>query len=138
MSVPVRSAPSPTGRLHAGNIRTALFNVLLARKRGGSLILRLDDTDRERSTEEFARGIQEDLSWLGVEWDEKVRQSDRFDRYADAVAKLKAVGRLYPAYETPAELELKRKRQLARGKPPVYDRAALKLTDADPAGLAAR
>ena len=137
MSVRVRFAPSPTGRLHAGNIRTALFNFLLARKRGGSLILRLDDTDRERSTEEFARGIQEDLSWLGVEWDEKVRQSDRFDRYADAVAKLKAVGRLYPAYETPEELELKRKRQLARGKPPVYDRAALQLTEEERAKLEA-
>ena len=82
------------------------------------MILRLDDTDRERSTEEFARGIEEDLSWLGVEWAKKVRQSDRFDRYAEAVAKLKASGRLYPAYETQEELELKRKRQLARGQAP--------------------
>ena len=128
MAVTVRFAPSPTGRLHAGNIRTALFNALFARKTGGDFILRLDDTDRERSTEEFARGIEEDLSWLGVAWAKQVRQSDRFDRYAEAVARLKASGRLYPAYETQEDLELKRKRQLARGRPPVYDRAALKLT----------
>jgi len=135
MSVTVRFAPSPTGRIHAGNIRTAMFNFLFARRAGGRLIFRLDDTDQERSTEEFARGIEEDLSWLGVEWTEKVRQSDRFDLYADAVTRLKASGRLYPAYETPEELELKRKRQLARGKPPVYDRAALKLTADDRASL---
>jgi glutamyl-tRNA synthetase len=128
MSITVRFAPSPTGRIHAGNIRTAIFNYLFARRAGGRLILRLDDTDRERSTEEFAHGIEEDLHWLGIEWANKVRQSDRFDRYAEAVERLKTSGRLYPAYETPEELELKRKRQLARGKPPVYDRAALKLT----------
>jgi glutamyl-tRNA synthetase len=137
MSVTVRFAPSPTGRLHAGNIRTALFNALFARKADGRLILRLDDTDRDRSTAEFARGIEEDLSWLGVEWAKKVHQSDRFDRYAEAVAKLKASGRLYPAYETQEELELKRKRQLARGRPPVYDRAALKLTAEEKAKLEA-
>src|SRR3990172_707281 len=131
MSVTVRFAPSPTGRLHAGNIRTALFNFLFARRMGGRFILRLDDTDRERSTEEFARGIREDLAWLGLAWTLEVRQSDRFPRYEAAVERLKAGGRLYPAYETPDELELKRKRQLARGKPPVYDRAALKLTDAE-------
>jgi glutamyl-tRNA synthetase len=137
MSVTVRFAPSPTGRIHAGNIRTAMFNSLFARRAGGRLIFRLDDTDRERSTEEFARGIEEDLHWLGVEWACKVRQSDRFDRYAEAVDRLKASGRLYPAYETPEELELKRKRQLARGKPPVYDRAALKLTAEERARLEA-
>ena len=131
MTTTVRFAPSPTGRLHAGNIRTALFNFLFARKVGGSFILRLDDTDRERSTEEFARGIHEDLAWLGLAWTLEVRQSNRFPLYEAAVERLKAGGRLYPAYETPEELELKRKRQLARGKPPVYDRAALKLTDAD-------
>jgi glutamyl-tRNA synthetase len=135
MSVMVRFAPSPTGRIHAGNIRTAMFNYLFARKAGGRLIFRLDDTDRERSTGEFAHGIEEDLHWLGIAWEKKVRQSDRFDRYAEAVAKLKASGRLYPAYETPEELELKRKRQLARGKPPVYDRAALKLTAEERARL---
>ncbi len=128
MSVTVRFAPSPTGRLHAGNIRTALFNFLFARKMGGDFILRLDDTDQERSTEEFAHGIREDLAWLGLEWAKEVRQSDRFALYEAAVETLKAKGRLYPAYETPEELELKRKRQLARGRPPVYDRAALKLT----------
>jgi glutamyl-tRNA synthetase len=137
MGVTVRFAPSPTGRIHAGNIRTAMFNYLFARRVGGRLIFRLDDTDTERSTEEFARGIEEDLHWLGVDWADKVRQSDRFDRYAEAVGRLKASGRLYPAYETPEELELKRKRQLARGKPPVYDRAALQLTAADRARLEA-
>ena len=137
MSVTVRFAPSPTGRLHAGNIRTALFNFLFARKTGGDLILRLDDTDKERSTEEFADGIREDLAWLGLSWAREVRQSDRFVLYTKAVEKLTAAGRLYPAYETPEELELKRKRQLARGRPPVYDRAALKLTDDDRAKLEA-
>jgi glutamyl-tRNA synthetase len=137
MSVTVRFAPSPTGRLHAGNIRTALFNVLFAQARGGRFILRLDDTDRERSTEEFASGIREDLAWLGLDWAVEVRQSDRFALYAKAVEHLKRKGRLYPAYETPEELELKRKRQLARGKPPVYDRAALKLTAEDRAKLEA-
>jgi len=137
MSVTVRFAPSPTGRIHAGNLRTALLNFLFARKMGGQLIFRLDDTDRERSTEEFADGIREDLAWLGIDHAKEVRQSDRFARYAAAVEKLKATGRLYPAYETPDELELKRKRQLARGRPPVYDRAALKLIDADRAKLEA-
>ena len=129
MSVTVRFAPSPTGRLHAGNIRTALLNWMFARQKEGRFLLRLDDTDAERSTEEFAQGIREDLAWLGLDWADEVRQSHRFALYAAAVEKLKAAGRLYPAYETPEELELKRKRQLARGKPPVYDRAALKLTD---------
>src|SRR6266545_4969991 len=137
MSVTVRFAPSPTGRIHAGNIRTALLNWLFARKMGGRLLLRLDDTDRERSTEEFARGIEEDLRWLGIDWANEVRQSDRFDLYDAAVEALKREGRLYPAYETPEELELKRKRQLARGRPPVYDRAALKLTPEDRSRLKA-
>jgi glutamyl-tRNA synthetase len=137
MSVRVRFAPSPTGRLHAGNIRTALFNVLFARKAGGDFTLRLDDTDRERSTEEFAEGIRADLAWLGLAWTREVRQSDRFALYKAAVERLKATGRLYPAYETPEELELKRKRQLARGRPPVYDRAAVKLTAEEKAKLEA-
>lgn len=137
MTVTVRFAPSPTGRLHAGNIRTALINYLFARKEGGDFILRLDDTDQERSTKEFARGIEEDVAWLGIAWTKLVHQSDRFALYEAAVEKLKAMGRLYPAYETPEELELKRKRQLARGKPPVYDRAALNLTDEDKAKLEA-
>lgn len=133
MTITVRFAPSPTGRLHAGNIRTAIVNALFARQAGGNFILRLDDTDRERSTEEFARGIAEDIAWLGLTWSDKVRQSDRIALYQAAVDKLKEMGRLYPAYETPEELDLKRKRQLARGKPPVYDRAALDLTDEDKA-----
>ncbi len=137
MTVTVRFAPSPTGRLHAGNIRTALINFLFARQQGGDFILRLDDTDQERSTEEFARGIEEDVAWLGIEWAKLVHQSGRFALYAAAVEKLKETGRLYPAYETPDELELKRKRQLARGKPPVYDRAALALTNEDKAKLEA-
>jgi glutamyl-tRNA synthetase len=135
MTVTVRFAPSPTGRLHAGNIRTAIINALFARKAGGYFILRLDDTDKERSTQEFARGIEDDISWLGLNWSDKVRQSDRLAQYDAAVEQLKAMARLYPAYETPEELELKRKRQLARGKPPVYDRAALKLTDDEKAKL---
>ncbi len=135
MTVTVRFAPSPTGRLHAGNIRTALLNYLFARKHSGDFILRLDDTDRERSTVEFARGIEMDLAWLGLEWTKLVHQSNRFALYAAAVERLKEAGRLYPAYETPEELELKRKRQLARGKPPVYDRAALALSAEDKAKL---
>ncbi|ODR98485.1 glutamine--tRNA ligase [Methyloceanibacter methanicus] len=137
MTVTVRFAPSPTGRLHAGNIRTAIINALFARRSGGDFILRLDDTDKERSTKEFARGIEEDVAWLGLAWSSLVHQSDRLALYAAAVEKLKEKGRLYPAYETPEELELKRKRQLARGKPPVYDRAALDLTDDEKAAFEA-
>jgi glutamyl-tRNA synthetase len=137
MSVTVRFAPSPTGWLHVGNIRTALINWMLARKAGGRFVLRLDDTDTARSTEEFADGIREDLCWLGLAWDMEVLQTGRLASYAQAVEKLKAAGRLYPAYETPDELERRRKRQLGRGQPPVYDRAALKLTDEDKARLEA-
>ena len=137
MSVTVRFAPSPTGRLHAGNIRTALINYLFACKQGGEFILRLDDTDTARSTKAFADGIEEDVSWLGIEWARLVHQSGRFALYDAAVETLKRLGRLYPAYETPEELDLKRKRQLARGKPPVYDRAALELTDTEKAKLEA-
>ncbi len=132
----VRFAPSPTGRLHVGNIRTALVNWLFARQQGGKFLLRLDDTDTERSTAAFARGIEEDLHWLGLTWDLFDRQSDRMHRYADATERLKASGRLYPCFETPEELSLKRKTQINAGKPPVYDRAALKLSEAERAGLA--
>ncbi|MCF6197412.1 MAG: glutamate--tRNA ligase [Emcibacter sp.] len=131
MSVKVRFAPSPTGLLHVGNIRTALVNWLFCRQQGGTFLLRFDDTDAARSTEAFAEAIERDLTWLGLTWDETARQSDRIDRYAQAVEKLKADGRLYPCYETGQELELKRKVQLGQGKPPVYDRAGLKLTDAE-------
>lgn len=127
----VRFAPSPTGRLHVGNIRTALMNWMFAKKGGGTFMLRLDDTDQERSTEEFADGIKTDLEWLGLTFDETAKQSDRFDRYAKVAAELKAKGLLYPCYETADELDRKRKIQRSRGKPPVYDRAALALTDDD-------
>ncbi|HYC04422.1 MAG TPA: glutamate--tRNA ligase [Azospirillaceae bacterium] len=137
MNVAVRFAPSPTGLLHIGNTRAALLNWLFARRHGGSFMLRMDDTDRERSTPEFAAAIEQDLRWLGLEWDRFARQSDRLDRYAVAVEKLKAAGRLYPCYETAEELGLKRKAQLAQHKPPLYDRAALRLTDADRARLEA-
>jgi glutamyl-tRNA synthetase len=137
MSVVTRFAPSPTGRLHVGNIRTALHNWLWAKKNGGRFILRLDDTDRERSTEAFAEAIQADLAWLGLVPDETDRQSRRFAAYEAALARLAADGRAYPAYETAQELDLKRKVQLGRGRPPVYDRAALDLTDADRARLEA-
>ncbi len=127
----VRFAPSPTGRLHVGNARIALLNWLWARQQGGRVLLRLDDTDAERSTAAFAAGIEEDLRWLGLDWDDLARQSARSARYAAAVAALKAAGRLYPCYETAEELELKRKLQLTSGRPPIYDRAALALTPAE-------
>ncbi|MEA3002598.1 MAG: glutamyl-tRNA synthetase [Sphingomonadales bacterium] len=137
MNVVTRFAPAPTGRLHVGNIRTAVHNWLWARKNGGRFLLRLDDTDRERSREEYAAGISEDLAWLGLAPDEAYRQSDRFERYDAALERLKESGRAYPAYETAQELELKRKVQLGRGRPPVYDRAALELDAADRARLEA-
>ena len=130
-----RFAPSPTGYLHIGNLRSALWNVLLAKRANGRFLLRFDDTDRERSKPEYETAILEDLAWLGVVPDEIVRQSDRLDRYASALAALKAAGRVYPAYETAEELDRRRKRQIARGLPPIYDRAALKL---DAAGCAER
>lgn len=129
MSTKVRFAPSPTGKLHVGNVRTALTNVLYARQTGGTFVLRIDDTDLERSTKENEELIKTDLSWLGLNWDETFNQSDRFEKYDAAAAKLKEMGLLYPAYETGDELDRKRKIQRAQGKPPVYDRAALNLTD---------
>ncbi len=125
----VRYAPSPTGRLHLGNARPALLNWLFAKARSGTYILRLDDTDTARSTEEFARGIDVDLAWLGVTPDLKVRQSDRTALYDNARDRLIAAGRLYPAYETEEELERKRSRARLLGRPPIYDRAALELTE---------
>jgi len=122
VSVTTRFAPSPTGRLHVGNIRTALHNALFARKHGGRFILRIDDTDRERSTAEFDEAIRDDLSWLGLEPDLVVRQSERFDLYEREFERLKAAGRVYACYETPDELELRRKVLLGRGLPPVYER----------------
>jgi len=129
MNVVTRFAPAPSGRLHVGNLRTALHNWLWARRNGGRFLLRLDDTDRERSSEANVEGIRADLNWLGLAPDEEHRQSARFGRYEAALERLKAAGRVYPAYETAQELELKRKVQLGRGMPPVYDRSALALTE---------
>ncbi|GKY88404.1 glutamate--tRNA ligase [Sinisalibacter aestuarii] len=126
-----RFAPSPTGYLHVGNLRTALFNWLIARKQGGTFILRLDDTDPERSKQEYADAIQEDLEWLGLTWDRIETQSSRLARYEQAAQDLRDKGRFYECFETPTELDLKRKKQLNMGKPPVYDRAALALSEAE-------
>ncbi|RPG88998.1 MAG: glutamate--tRNA ligase [Candidatus Puniceispirillum sp. TMED245] len=127
--IKVRFAPSPTGNLHVGNLRTALVNYLFARAAGGVFMLRIDDTDTERSTPEFEASIRADLDWMGMSWDTEDRQSARLDRYDEALRQLEAIGRAYPCFETPEELALKRKAQLSAGRPPVYDRAALKLTD---------
>lgn len=131
----VRFAPSPTGLIHIGNARTALFNWLHAKKLAGRFILRLDDTDRARSTKEFADQIVADLSWLGINPDLIVRQSDRFDRHAEAAERLRVAGRLYACHETEEELEYRRRRQLAQHRAPIYDRAALKLSPEDRARL---
>ncbi|MGI9511394.1 MAG: glutamate--tRNA ligase, partial [Anderseniella sp.] len=137
MTTTVRFAPSPTGRIHIGNARTAILNWLFTRKAGGRFILRYDDTDVERSTREFADGIATDLDWLGLAPDEVFRQSERFALYDAAAEKLKTDGRLYACYETAEELDYKRKRQLARHQPPIYDRAGLNLTDDERAKLEA-
>lgn len=137
MTVKVRFAPSPTGKLHVGNVRTALMNVLFARGQGGQVLLRIDDTDLERSTAEFEDAIRADLTWLGLSWDETFKQSERFDKYETAKAALIEKGLLYPCYETEDELDRKRKIQRAQGKPPVYDRAALDLSEAEKDALRA-
>lgn len=133
MTIRVRFAPSPTGFLHIGNARAALINWLFARHhqlngKTASFMLRLDDTDLERSQDRFTTAIHTDLAWLGLTHDCYKKQSDRFERYGQIVEKLKEMGRLYPCFETPEELDFKRKRQLSRGEPPIYDRASLKLT----------
>lgn len=127
-NVRTRFAPSPTGNIHVGNVRTALHNALYALKAGGQFLLRLDDTDQARSTEAFAQSIREDLAWLGLDYVEEIKQSSKLERYAAVAEELKAKGRLYACYETSDELDFKRKMQLARKQPPVYDRSALKLT----------
>lgn len=129
MSVRVRFAPSPTGMLHVGNARTALITWLFARRNNGHFLLRIDDTDLERSKIEYEEDIQSSLMWLGLPWDEKTNQKHRGDYYNKKIEELKASGRIYACYETPDELALKRKTQLSRGKPPIYDRASLSLTD---------
>jgi len=132
-----RFAPSPTGYLHIGNLRAALMNYLIAKKTGGTFILRIDDTDPERSKQDYVDAIQQDLEWMGLTWDRMERQSDRLDRYHAAADKLRDMGRFYECFETPTELDLKRKKQLNMGKPPVYDRAALDLDDAQKEALRA-
>lgn len=134
----VRFAPSPTGKLHVGNARMALLNWLHARQANGHFLLRLDDTDPERSREDYAEGIQEDLAWLGLAWDALERQSARIARYDAAAESLKAAGRLYPCYETAEELELKRRLQLKSGRPPIYDREALHLSESERKDLEAK
>ena len=130
MTVKVRFAPSPTGFLHIGNARTALITWLFTRNKQGKFLLRIDDTDRERSRDECEQDIMESLTWLGLNWDEKANQKDRMAFYDKRIEALKAKGRIYACYETPEELALKRKSQLSRGKPPIYDRGALTLTEA--------
>jgi glutamyl-tRNA synthetase len=137
MIVTTRFAPSPTGTLHVGNTRMALHNWLLAKKHGGRFLLRIDDTDKERSREEYVEAIRTDLAWLGLVPDGEERQSARFALYEREFARLAEAGRVYRCYETSQELELKRKVQLGRGLPPIYDRAALQLTEADHAARAA-
>ena len=133
-----RFAPSPTGYLHIGNFRAALMNYLLSRKLGGTFILRIDDTDAERSKEEYVEATKEDLTWLGLTWDRIERQSDRLARYDAAADRLREMGLLYECFETPTELDLKRKKQLNMGKPPVYDRAALALSASEKDALRAK
>jgi glutamyl-tRNA synthetase len=132
-----RFAPSPTGYIHVGNLRTALMNYMIARKSGGQFILRLDDTDQERSKQEYADALMADLEWLGLHWDRVEKQSLRMDRYREAAEDLKAKGRFYEVFESPVELDLKRKKQLNMGKPPVYDRAGLGLSADQKAALRA-
>ncbi|EEW25631.1 glutamate--tRNA ligase [Rhodobacter ferrooxidans] len=137
MTTVTRFAPSPTGYIHVGNLRTALMNYLIARKAGGKFILRLDDTDQERSKQEYADGIMQDLDWLGLHWDQLEKQSLRMGRYAEAADQLRAAGRFYECFESPVELDLKRKKQLNMHKPPVYDRASLKLSATEKAAMQA-
>ena len=133
----VRFAPSPTGNLHVGNVRTALINWLFAAGQGGTFILRIDDTDLERSTAEYEQGIKDDLTWLGLTWGDTFKQSERFEMYDAAVDKLRDMGLLYACYETADELDRQRKLQRARGKPPIYNRAGLNLTDEEKAAFEA-
>lgn len=132
-----RFAPSPTGLLHVGNVRTALVSWLFTKSKGGQFMLRMDDTDLVRSTPEYAAAIEEDLAWLGLTWDVFAKQSDRLARYEEIKQKLLADGRLYPCYETQEELEIKRKMQMSRGLPPLYDRASLTLSDEQKTALEA-
>ncbi|MEE2930441.1 MAG: glutamate--tRNA ligase [Pseudomonadota bacterium] len=133
----VRFAPSPTGNLHVGNVRTALINWLFAKSQSGTFILRIDDTDLERSTAEYEKGIRDDLNWLGLTWGDTFKQSERFDQYDAAADRLREMGLLYACYETAEELDRQRKLQRARGKPPIYNRAGLNLTEDEKAAFEA-
>ena len=124
-----RFAPSPTGLLHVGNLRTALFNYLIAKQNDGKFILRLDDTDPERSKQKYIDAIKFDLEWLGLYWDQEEQQSNRIGRYSEVAEQLRKEQKLYECFESPVDLDLKRKKLLNMGKPPVYDRAALKLSE---------
>lgn len=126
--VRVRFAPSPTGHLHVGNLRTAIINWLFCRQQNGTFILRFDDTDKTRSKNTYKKGIEEIFEWLGLDYDETFCQFERIHRYHEIAEFLKKSGRLYPCFETSEELEFKRKKQLSQGLPPIYDRSALKLT----------
>ncbi len=130
-NIKVRFAPSPTGHMHIGNTRTALFNWLWAKKMGGEFMLRVDDTDFARSKKEYEDSMRESLKWLGLVWSSEARQSARFERYKEVTSRLIKDGRIYPCYETPEELEFKRKRALSKGVPPIYDRQALNYTKED-------
>ncbi len=133
-----RFAPSPTGKVHIGNIRTAIITWVAARAMGGEFMLRIDDTDSERSKDEYTDLLKTDLTWLGLDWDDYAHQRDRWDRYNELIQKLKDEGRLYPCYETSEQLDLKRKAQLNAGKPPIYDRSALDLSDEQKATFEAK
>lgn len=137
MTTVTRFAPSPTGYIHVGNLRTALMNYLIARKTGGTFILRIDDTDQERSKQEYVDALKADLDWLGLHWDREERQSARLERYREAAEQLRGAGRFYECFESPTELDLKRKKQLNMGKPPVYDRTSLRLSEDEKAALRA-
>ncbi|HEY0275078.1 MAG TPA: glutamate--tRNA ligase, partial [Paenirhodobacter sp.] len=137
MTTVTRFAPSPTGYIHVGNLRTALMNYLIARKSGGTFILRIDDTDQDRSKQEYVDALKADLEWLGLTWDREERQSLRLGRYEEAAQQLRDAGRLYECFESATELDLKRKKQLNMGRPPVYDRASLSLSAAEKAAYRA-
>jgi len=124
-----RFAPSPTGLLHIGNARSAVLNWAYIKNRGGEFILRIDDTDKERSKKKYENDIKKDLSWLGISWNKTFNQSDRQNIYDKKIQELKDKKRIYPCFETQEELSLKKKSQLTSGKPPIYDRSSLKLTN---------
>ena len=129
MKLKSRFAPSPTGLLHIGNARSAVINWAYIRSKGGEFVLRIDDTDFERCKKEYEDSIKNDLKWLGIHWSKTFNQSDKLETYQKNIEKLKRIKRIYPCFETPEELSLKRKSQLAAGKPPIYDRSSLQMNE---------